>query len=278
MAATLSHALEVDGFEPDKVVVYKSIDGKDLNLHIFNPKNHSDSDQRPAIVFFFGGGWKAGSPSQFYPHCDYLASRGMVVMAAEYRVESRDGTTPQECVKDGKSAMRWVRANAAGLGIDPERILAGGGSAGGHVAAATALIDDFNEDGEDLSISPRPVALVLFNPVYDNGPDGYGYDRVKDYWESISPMHHIDAETPPAIVFFGTKDKLVPVETAINFKRLMEGFGVRSDLHLYEGQGHAFFNFRDLANFVKTVHEMDRFLVSLGYLPEETTLFAEEAK
>lgn len=276
IAATFSHALEVEGFEPDKAVVYKSVNGTDLKLHIFNPDNHLDTDRRPAIVFFFGGGWKAGSPSQFYPHCEYLASRGMVAVAAEYRVESRDGTTPRECVKDGKSAMRWLRTHASGLGIDPGKILAGGGSAGGHVAAAAGTVDGFNEEGDDLNISPRPAALVLFNPVYDNGPEGYGYDRVKDYWEAFSPMHNIDEETPPAIVFLGTKDRLIPVETAGEFKRRMEAYGIRSDLHLYEGQEHGFFNFRSLPDFVKTVYEMDRFLVSLGYLPEEQTLVQGE--
>ena len=98
----------------------------------------------------------------------------MVAMAAEYRVKSRHNTTPFECVMDGKSALRWIRKNAAKLGVDPERIGAGGGSAGGHVAAAVATVPGLNEEGEDLSISCLPDTLVLFNPVYDNGPGGFG--------------------------------------------------------------------------------------------------------
>lgn len=258
---------EEEDFVPDDRLTYKSVDGVDLKLHVFYPKGHDATDQRPAIVFFFGGGWKAGFPGQFFPHCEYLASRGMVAMAADYRVESRNGTTPTECVKDGKSAIRWLRHHAAELGVDPTKILAGGGSAGGHVAAATALVDAFNEDTDDLSISPRPDALVLFNPVYDNGPSGYGFDRVEPYWESFSPIHNIDVEAPPSVVFLGTRDRLIPEETALKFKRLNEQNGIRSDLHLYADQTHGFFNHQHVHNFVRTVSDMDRFLVSLGYLP-----------
>ena len=252
---------------PDEARIYKSIDGVDLKLHIFYPEGHQTTDQRPAIVFFFGGGWRAGFPGQFFPHCEYLASRGMVAMAADYRVESRNGTTPIECVKDGKSALRWLRRHAGEMGIDAARILAGGGSAGGHVAAAVALVDGFDEASDDLSISPRPTALVLFNPVYDNGPEGYGFDRVEPYWESFSPFHNIDAAAPPSVVFLGTNDRLIPVETAVKFKRLKESHGVRSDLHIYAEQTHGFFNHQHVHNFVRTVSDMDRFLVSLGYLP-----------
>ena len=175
LTCMLMHALSVYAEEkimPDKTLVYKSIEDVELKLHIFKPQGHQASDKRAAIIFFFGGGLNTGEPSQFYPHCEYLASRGMVAMSAAYRVRSRNDTTPRECVKDGKSAVRWVRQHAAELGVDPDRIAAGGGSAGGHVAAATGTTEGFEEEGEDLDVSARPDALVLFNPVFDNGPDG----------------------------------------------------------------------------------------------------------
>ncbi|MBT6399335.1 MAG: carboxylesterase family protein, partial [Verrucomicrobia bacterium] len=82
---------------PDEQKTYKKVGKVELQLHIFNPKGHKASDQRPAIVFFFGGGWSGGTPSQFYPQCEYLAKRGMVAISAEYRVKSRNGTSPLEC-------------------------------------------------------------------------------------------------------------------------------------------------------------------------------------
>ncbi|UCC97065.1 MAG: alpha/beta hydrolase fold domain-containing protein [Phycisphaerales bacterium] len=259
---------------PDEQVLYKTVDGIRLQLHVFKPANHKVADKRPAIVFFFGGGWVGGSPSQFYPHCRYLASRGMVAVSAEYRVKNRHGTTPFECVKDGKSAIRWVRTHAPELGIDPNRIAAGGGSAGGHVAAATGTVKRFEEPAEDKTISSKPDALVLFNPVFDNGPGGYGHDRVQEHWHDFSPMHNIDKDTPPTIVFLGTKDKLIPVSTAQRYRALMTQAGRKSDLHLYEGQPHGFFNYRDGRNtyYYQTVIEADKFLATLGFLKGEPTL------
>lgn len=257
---------------PDKIVTYKKIGERELNLHIFYPEDHKSTDRRPAMVFFFGGGWVGGSPSQFYPQCEYLASRGMVAITADYRVKSRDKTSPRECVKDGKSAVRWIRQHAEELGVDPTRIGAGGGSAGGHVAAAAGTLNGFEEEGEDASISSRPDALVLFNPVFDNGPGGFGHDQVKEYWQEFSPMHNIRETTPPTVVFLGTKDNLIPVETAQEYQRLMEEKGCRCDLHLYPDQGHAFFNVAYKANYTATVIDMDRFLASLGYLKGDPTL------
>ena len=170
---------------------YKTVGDTELYLYVFSPEDHQTSDSRPAAVFFFGGGWNGGTPSQFVPHGRHLISRGMISVVADYRVKSRQGTTPRECVKDGKSVVRWLRANAEKLGIDANRLAAGGGSAGGHVAAATGNVLGLEEKGEDVRISSKPNALLLFNPVYDNGPNGYGYDRVKEYHEEISPIDNI---------------------------------------------------------------------------------------
>ena len=256
----------IEGGEPDESRVFKTVGDASLKLHVFYPEGHQASDQRPAMVFFFGGGWMGGSPSQFYPHCKHLASRGIVAISAEYRVQGQHKTTPRECVKDGKSAIRWIRRHAAELGVDAARVAAGGGSAGGHVAAATATTKGLEEDGEDLSVSSRPDALVLFNPVFDNGPGGYGHDRVKAYWREISPLHNLDEKVPPTVVFLGTKDKHVPVSTAEAYKQRMDALGRRCDLHLYEGQPHGFFNHRNTKYYVKTVEEMDRFLESIDFL------------
>lgn len=248
---------------PDRILPYKTVGSTQLSLHVFDPPETARQPSA-AIVFFFGGGWNGGSPSQFYGQSRHLANRGVVAICAEYRTKSSHGTTPQECVRDGKSAIRWVRAHAAELGIDPNRIAAGGGSAGGHVAAATGTIDAFDEPGESTSVSCVPNALVLFNPVFDNGPYGYGYDRVKDYWQEFSPLHNIDSMTPPTIVFLGTQDRLIPVATAEKYQAAMNTAGVRCDLHLYKDQPHGFFNRGE--PFQDTLLKTDTFLVSLGYL------------
>jgi len=271
-------AYDIPGFTPDQVISYKQTTNSTggavtLYLHVFTPPGHKPSHQRPAIVFFFGGGWASGSPSHFHPQCEYLAARGMVAISAEYRVKDLHGTTPQECVRDGKSAVRYIRRQAAALGVDPNRIAAGGGSAGGHVAAAAGTLAAYEEPGEDLGVSSRPNALVLYNPVIDNGPGGYGYETVQAYWQTISPIHNITNTAPPTVFFLGTGDALIPVATAENYKTLMEAQGRRCDLHLYEGQPHSFFNYDvpgdssgPFYGYRDTLFKTDEFLVSLGYL------------
>ena len=270
--AASAQLVKLDGA---KAIQYKQVEDTKLFLHVFNPKDHKASDRRPAIVFFFGGGWSGGTPKQFEPHCTYLASRGMVAITAEYRVKSRNKTTPFECVKDGKSAIRWVRANAAKLGVDPKRVAAGGGSAGGHVAAATGNCPGLEEEGENLKVSSKPDVLVLFNPVYDNSSKGYGHNRVKPRWKEISPMHNIRKGAPPTIVFLGTKDKLIPVSTAQEYEKRLVAVGSRSELHLYEGATHGFFNKSKGDAYPDTVIKMDDFLNSLGWLKGEPTIKKE---
>jgi acetyl esterase/lipase len=249
---------------------YKTI-GEDVNLkvYIFNPSGHKVTDKRPAIVFFFGGGWNSGTPEQFGRQSKYLASRGMVAICAEYRTRRGHGTSPFECVKDAKSCVRWIRKNAKAMGIDGNRIAAAGGSAGGHLAAATATLEDYDED-KDKSISCKPNALVLFNPVFDNGPDGYGYERVKEQYKKFSPIDNIKKGLPPSLVMLGTKDNLIPVKTAERFKALAEKVNARCDLKLYEDQQHGFFNYnRNKEMHSKTNADMDAFLTSIGYLKKK---------
>ncbi|MDX1925133.1 MAG: sulfatase-like hydrolase/transferase [Pirellulaceae bacterium] len=255
--------------------IYKHASDDDLYMYIFAPVGHNPAkDQRPAVVFFFGGGWSSGTPAQFQQHAKYLASRGMIAAVADYRVKSRQGTSPKECVADGKSAVRYLRANAKRLGIDPTRIAAGGGSAGGHVAAATGLVPGLEDPRDDQSVSSRPNAFILFNPVYDNGPDGgWGHKQVESYWKEISPAHHISAGCPPAIVFLGEKDALVPVDTAKRFQRKMLEVGAVSELELYPNQQHGFFNENKGGSeiYLDTIRKMDSFLVKIGYLTGNPT-------
>ncbi len=255
--------------EPDRSIVYKRVDDVELRIHLFEPKRTAAAKKAPAVVFFFGGGWVSGSPGQFHPQCAYLASRGMVAMSAEYRVASRNGTSPFECVRDGKSAVRWVRAHADELGIDPDKIVAGGGSAGGHVAACTGVLDGYDAEGEDLTVSSKPVAMVLFNPVIDTTALGYGSEKLPGLQEKLSPTHHVRPGVAPTIVFHGTADPTVPFENVERFRDLMLEAGNRCELVPFEGKKHGFFNLsRDEDSFDKTMVAADAFLVSQGLLEE----------
>lgn len=268
-------------------ITYKTVDGIKLSLWIFKPENHKLTDNAPAIVFFFGGGWNGGSPSQFVHHCEYLAARGMVAIVADYRVKSRHGVTAKFCVTDAKSAIRWVRENASEFGIDGNRIAAGGGSAGGHLAAACATLPKFDEENEDKSISSKPNALVLFNPALLIAP----IDNMKKEFEekiaglekrlgtkpeNLSPYNNMNDKLPPTIIFHGTRDKTVPFISVELFTKRMHELGNKCTLVAYQGEGHGFFNYGKKSNaaFVDSVHKMDEFLVSLGYLtaPPETTV------
>lgn len=274
--------------EGAKEVSYKTVGDTKLNLWIFNPPKHKVTDKTPAIVFYFGGGWNGGSPSQFVPHCEYLSARGMVAMVADYRVKSRHGVAAKYCVSDAKSAIRWIREHATELGIDPDRIAAGGGSAGGHLAAATATLPDFDEENENNSISSKPNTLVLFNPVLVLAPlDSYNEENNQKFAAlekrlgaqpaSMSPYHNITNKIPPTIIFHGTSDTTVPFESVKLYTEKMHQFNNLCTLVAYDREPHGFFNFgkKSNATFIHTVNEMDKFLVHLGYLksPPETVIY-----
>ncbi|HEX4947201.1 MAG TPA: alpha/beta hydrolase [Blastocatellia bacterium] len=247
--------------------VYKTIGATKLRLHIYQPAKRDKSDKLPAIVFFFGGGWRNGTPAQFVEHCKHLASRGMVAITAEYRVKARHNVTPLECIADAKSALRWVRKNAGELGIDVNRIAAGGGSAGGHLAAALATVNGFDDKSDDLKISAVPNALVLFNPALDvaNVPADYGFG---DKAVAASPLQNVKGKLPPTIIFHGTADTTVPFEQATKFCVAMRQQGNQCEVKPYEGRAHGFFNFGrgNGEDFKSTLQATDDFLVSLGYL------------
>lgn len=253
-------------------ILFKQIDSTELFLEVQYPEHLEESNTYPAMIFFFGGGWKSGDRTHFENHAKYFSKRGIVCFLVDYRTNNKNKTTPFESLKDAKSAIRFIRKNAARFYIDATKIIASGGSAGGHLAAATALIEKYNEDTDDLSLSCVPNALVLFNPVIDNGPGGYGYERIGNAYKEFSPLHNIKKGAPPTIIFLGTNDQLIPVETAEYYKKVMNKVESRCDLKLYEGGEHGFFNYRNFEWYKKTVIETDTFLVSLGYLKEEPSV------
>lgn len=282
-------AIENLSFDDARSEVYKEIDDAKLKAHLFYPASYEDGQKLPAIVFFFGGGWRSGTPAQFEQHCRYLAARGMIAITADYRVSSRHGVKANACVADAKSAVRWMRQNAERLGIDADRIVAGGGSAGGHLAACTGVVDGLEPEGEDRNISSQPNVMALFNPALVLAPiEGRSVDEKKLASiqertgvnpKEISPYHQLAVGAPPAIIFHGEADTTVPFETAKIFADKMKENGDRCELKAYPEQGHGFFNYRmgkSKENFRKTVQALDEFLVSLGYLDSEQSDAAKQ--
>jgi acetyl esterase/lipase len=259
--------------EGAQVETYKRVGAQELKLWLFGVD--SAAAPKPAIVFFFGGGWRKGSPEQFVRQGRYLADRGMVAVMADYRVASRNHVKPAECVADAKSCVRWLRQNAGRLGIDPRRLAAAGGSAGGHLAVSAATLPGLDEADEDLSVSSIPDAAVLFNAGFMMAPfgslkmRGFGANHKKESFgcepEAISPIHHVRSGLPPMLILHGTADKVIPFESAEAFCKEMTDAGNRCELVGYEGMDHGFY----LGDrYYETLGEMVRFLNSIGFLPK----------
>ena len=219
------------------------------------------------IVFFFGGGWKNGSFTQFVSQAEYFASRGIVAISADYRIESKHKTKPDAAVEDAKTAIRWVRANAANLGIDPDKVIASGGSAGAHLAAATALVEKFGA-ADDPKASCKPNTLVLFNPFLNGkGRTIVGSDG-SNIAEAISPTLFLKKDALPCVIFFGTSDAML--EMGKEYVAKCKELGVRAELYTAAEQPHGFFNREPWLSV--TTRKADEFLTGLGYLKGEPTL------
>lgn len=247
--------------------VYKRLPDRDLRIFVSTPADWVPGDRRPALVFFHGGGWTGGNPSVMNDQAAHYTSKGLVCFLVEYRlIDAR--ATPEVCMTDAKSAMRWVRGHADELGVDPSRIAAAGGSAGAHLSAFTTLMKGFDDPADDLSISPKAQALILYNPVLDNGPGGFGHQRVKERCQEFSPLHNIGPGLPPTVIMSGSADKLVPVKMLKDFQASMQSAGARCDLRIYEGQPHGFYRKAESGGkyYDLTLAETDSFLKSLGWL------------
>lgn len=257
-----------------KEFTYKRTPQGELRLLVHYPPDWNAEAKRPAVVFFFGGGWKSGTAAQFLTQATYLATRGMVAVRADYRVASRQQTTPEFAVEDAKSAVRWVRSKAADLGVDPQRIVASGGSAGGHLAACTGMTDAFEAKNEDPKVSSRPNAMVLFNPALDlaalevaqKWPEDKGDGKA--IVPQIDPARFIKSGVVPTVIFFGTADKMLDHARAFTDKS--KALGNRCEVFTAAEQPHGFFNRAPWLEV--TLRQTDVFLTSLGYLKGEPTV------
>jgi len=238
-----------------------------LPLYVMNPAKWKASDKRSAILLFHGGGWNGGEADRYLAECRYFASRGMVAITGEYRVGQREGASPSECVADAKSAVRYMRAHAGVLGIDPQKIAVGGESAGAHIAACTGTVPEYNDPGDDLSINCVPNALLLFFPYQMVTTRGNRKD-------DMSPLHFVGAATPPTMFIAGEEDRIAPAEHGIEWGEKMKAANLPFRFFIYKKTHHP----SGKHDFMKPgvdndmVRQTDLFLASLGFLEGEPTV------
>jgi acetyl esterase len=245
---------------------YKSTEKRPLELVCHLPSGWTPADRRPAVVFFFGGGFWTRNIEQFERQAAYFSRRGLVAILADYSTGEKDGTKPPAAFEDARSAMRWVRANAGKLGLDPNRIAAGGGSAGGSLAAALVIPDGLDAPGEDRAISVRPDALLLFNPGLSTTANErtlarFGSDAS---WRRTAAALHVASDFPSVLLLYGSQDNLLTGGRA--WANLLRAAGVKVEMQVTDGAGHGFFNFSP--HLAETTLQADRFLQSIGWLSE----------
>ncbi|MGK7394318.1 MAG: alpha/beta hydrolase [Candidatus Cyclobacteriaceae bacterium M3_2C_046] len=246
-----------------RVYEYKKTGDVSLNLYVLYPEKTEKQDL-PAIVFYFGGGWVKGSVQHFEPQARQLVNQGIVAILADYRTAQEYQTSPVEAVKDAREAMKFLKQNAHTIGIDPQKIVAAGGSAGGHLALCTTF---------GVKEKHIPAALVLFNPVAKTTADGYGREKFKNEAQAIkySPVHQVRSTIPPTIIFHGKADSTVPVENVLELTHKIEQAGGNCQLVLYDDVGHGFFNQGRHQDqyFEKTMNQTREFLKDRGYLKSQ---------
>jgi acetyl esterase len=241
--------------------LYKKTAQGDLFFYLLRPEG-KNAKPLPAIVYFFGGGWAGGGVDAQIPHAAWFRDHGIIAITADYRTKSAHGTTPIECIKDAKSAIRYVRAHAKELEIDPDKIIAAGGSAGGHLAFCTAIAGG-DESGEDLTISSKPDALVLHNPVLG---EGFGAPFFAEHPE-FSPILKISKGMPPTVLSNGTKDGTTPFAAAEKFTFLMKAAGNTCELVAVKDADHSCDYPVSNPDFLPTLTRMTKFLHDQNFIP-----------
>jgi acetyl esterase len=256
---------------PDKVVVYKTTPQGDLKAHIYFPPNWSAKDRRPAIVLWVGGAFRSGTVTEFLSKAEYFGSRGMVAICAEYRGRLLHNVLLDSCAEDARSSMRWIKSHAAELGIAPDKVVACGGSAGGTLSFLVSREKGPDAGTDDLTVTPRPSALVLFNPAVGKrvlDVIGWGGPAQAGVNAQVLALDTPQHNEPPMIMFYGTKDNFLPV--AREYHRKAQAMGHRCEIWIADKMGHAFFNFQPWHD--ATLYLADKFLVSLGYLEGPPTI------
>lgn len=262
-------------------LVYKKIGAHELIADVFYPAPGTGSLDRPAVAFFHGGGWVYGTPDEFHSTCERFARKGFVAFSFQYRLSiMEDGTHPHpdispiESVMDARSAIRWIRGNAASLGIIPDKIVVGGQSAGGQLTLSTALMDGIDEKTDNLDISPVPNAMLLYSSsvnMMEAWADYHLGDRREQIW-SISPYHNLRKDMPPTIAFHGEDDCTVPLYAIRFFEDKMKSLNNQYELITYPGRKHYLGSGSEQYSTYfdeEILERTDEFLIQYGFMKRE---------
>ena len=254
--------------------VFSSPGGVPLKAYVFAPTGKRTGERRPAIVVFHGGGWSEGEPEWAFARARHFAARGLIAVAAQYRLSDQKTVTPLDAMADARGVIHWMRTQAATLGIDPGRIVADGWSAGAHLAASAAIFGDVTAaKGQGTA----PNALILVSPAVSLEGDSWaqrllgGRGNVRD----ISPDEHVRPGLPPTLILQGSTDTVTPLAGVERFCNRMKAVGNTCELHVYEGFGHLFTPAGipdngqpqpDASTRSDALVRAERFLKSLGYI------------
>ncbi|HZL85316.1 MAG TPA: alpha/beta hydrolase [Candidatus Krumholzibacteria bacterium] len=252
--------------------IYATHGGVDLKAYVFSAQNVEGRHRLPAIVLFHGGGWAIGDPEWAFPRARHFAERGMVAIAAQYRLSDEKTITPLEAMADARAVIRWMREQSESLGIDPERIAAYGWSAGAHLAVSAALFDD----APVSEISAAPNTLVLVSPAVALQSDAYVQRLLGKRADArdISPDEHVRKGLPPMLILQGNVDTVTPLVGVKRFCDRVQAAGNTCELRVYEGYGHLFtpagvpddgMPQPDAATAADALGQADRFLQALGF-------------
>jgi acetyl esterase/lipase len=245
----------------EKGITYGKGGEKNLKLDLARPEQ--SSGLLPAIVYIHGGGWQGGSRDTYHNDIQEAARRGYVAVTISYRLTDPDKNHKPKHpfpaqVEDVKCAVRWLRANADKYHVDPNRIGATGGSAGGHLSLMLGVLGESNKfegTGGHPGVSSRVQAVVnYFGPtdliqlsasskrvaeILDVLLDGPPEKQAASY-RAASPITYVAKNDPPILTVHGTADPVVPVEQATEFDAAMKKAGASHQLMLLEGEGHGF--------------------------------------
>jgi acetyl esterase/lipase len=236
-------------------VVFGTGGDRDLKCDIYTPPGDAGKDgngKRSGLLLVHGGAWKLGDRKQLKGYGFLIGREGIVCVASEYRL-SEEAQWPAQ-LHDVKTALRWMRANADRLGIDPDRIAVSGASSGGHtglIAAGTPNDPAWEGDGGNAEAGSEVAAVVSFYAPTELVPGGsmladfiellMGPDATVDDYAAASPVNHIGSDYPPTMILHSNIDDIVPPDQNRNLYRKMVDEGVTVELHVYDGgQPHAF--------------------------------------